>query len=73
MNRLAMHHRLRASRLRTILSALAVVAGLAALPASASAAGTFGYVWAEQPTAASYAPSAAYQANSAGLTGLLAG
>jgi hypothetical protein len=63
-----MHHPLRASRLRPILSALAGAAALAALPASASAAGTFGYVWADQPTAASYAPAAAYQANSAGLT-----
>jgi hypothetical protein len=63
-----MHPPRRASRLRPILSALAGVAALAALPASASAAGgTFGYVWADQPTAPSYTPSAAYQTNSAGL------
>src|SRR5262249_23734284 len=64
---LSMHHPLRASTLRPILSALAGVAALAVLPASASAAGTFGYVWADQPTAASYTPSAAYQATPARL------
>jgi hypothetical protein len=63
-----MHLPLRASTLRPILSTLAGVAALAALPASASAAGgTFGYVWASQPTASSYTPERAWQANSAGL------
>jgi hypothetical protein len=48
------------------LAALAVATAAAALPAAASAAGSYGYVWADDATASSYIPDVTHQANSKG-------
>jgi hypothetical protein len=58
-----------AVRRRTLLGLTAVAASLAA-PTLANAA-SYGYVWADQPTASTYVPSTFYQTNSQGKLNII--
>jgi hypothetical protein len=58
-----------AARRRTLLGLTALAATLAA-PTLANAA-SYGYVWADQPTASTYIPSTLYQANSKGKLNII--